>query len=149
MCVINISRAKTWFTCRRKYFDTYYRGLQGDRRSMNLVDGSATHKGIASGMASKDWVQARADAMAQFDVDVQAATILPEETYLVDAHKKVVERILQVYEEGYGKENYQVIQPECEFLVELPGSEHNCIMMHWLDRNGVSHWGAPTAQDII
>lgn len=147
--IVNISRAKTWFTCRRKYFDTYYRSLQGDRRSMNLVDGSAVHKGIAAGMATKDWDAAQAEAMKQFDVDIQAATLLPEEAYLVEQHKRVVTRILEVYRDGYATESYQVIQPECEFEIELPGSEHNCINMHWLDRNGNHHWTKPIAQDII
>jgi hypothetical protein len=116
---------------------------------MNLVDGSAVHKGIAAGMATRDWNGALEEAMKQFAVDMTEATLLPEEEYLVSQHKAVVKRILEVYEEGYKTEKYQIVQPECEFLVELPGSEHNCIFLHWADKNGVEHWTPPTAEDVI
>jgi hypothetical protein len=147
--ILNTSRIKTWFTCRRKAFDTYHRHLSGDRRSMNLVDGGAVHAGIASGLATHDWREAKVQARAKFDLEIQEATILPEEEYLREAHWQVIDKILDVFEQAFDKESYRVLQPEAEFLVEIPGTEHNDITMHWMDREHVEHWGAPSATDIV
>lgn len=116
---------------------------------MNLVDGSATHQGIATGMATRDWAKARESARECFEINIKESNLLPEEDYLKEQHWKVVERILEVYREGFEKEVYQVIQPECEFLIDLPGTEHNDISMHWVDGNGEQHWDCPSAEDII
>lgn len=147
--IINISRMKTSATCWRKAFNTYHRHLEG-ARSMNLVDGSAFHAGVAYGMAKRDWAGARREARRNFDESLPAANILPEESFKVDTHWKIVERILEVFEENYAREEYQVIQPECQFEVALPDSMHNCIFMHWWDYEEAKHcWGAPPADKIL
>lgn len=146
--ILNVSRIKKFYTCRRAAFNTYHRHLSG-ARSMNLVDGSATHQGIATGMATRNWSQAQDKARECFETNVKESNLLPEEDYLKEQHWKVVERILEVYREGFEKEVYQVIQPECEFLIDLPGTEHNDITMHWEDAYGNTHWGMPSPEDII
>lgn len=146
--ILNVSRMKKFYTCKRAAFNTYHRHLSGSR-SMNLVDGSAVHQGIATGMATRDWAKAKERARESFEENVKESNLLPEENYLKDQHWKVVARILEVYQEGFGKENYQVIQPECEFTVAIEGTEHNDITMHWLDNEGNEHWDCPTAEDII
>lgn len=146
--ILNVSRMKKFFTCRRAAFDTYHRHLSGSR-SMNLVDGSAVHTGIAIGMAGKNWTQAREKARESFELNVAESNLLPEESYLKEQHWKVVERILEVYAEGYATEQYQVLQPECEFMVEIPGTEHNDIMLHWRNKEGRQIFGAPNSEDII
>jgi hypothetical protein len=139
---------KKFYTCRRAAFNTYHRHLSG-MRSMNLVDGSASHTGIAAGMATRNWTQAKEKARECFEANVKESNLLPEEDYLKEQHWKVVDRIIDVYREGFEKEVYQVIQPECEFLVEIPGTEHNDITMHWRDIDDNEHWDCPTAEDII
>lgn len=132
---------------------------------MNLVDGGALHDGIAFGMAKRVWGEepiiavtpegkfprnALGAARARFNEDSATATIPPEQSYLLDEHWKLVRRMLEVYRENYETEDYQIIQPECSFDVELPGSMHNCIWLHWVDRrSGEEYWGEPLPEMIL
>lgn len=146
--IINTSRAKS-SACWRRAFNRYHRHLEGSR-SMNLVDGQALHSAVAYGLATRDWNGSFERARAQFDTDKQAVTVLPEQSYLFDQHWGVVEKMVEIYRDNYASEEYQIIQPECEFDVQLPNTMHNCIWMHWLDReNEVDVWGPPPAEKIL
>lgn len=156
--IINISRTKTRSLCRRKAFNTYHRHLTSPNRSMNLVDGSAFHKGVAAGLATKDWNHALAEASAQFEEDRKAVVVLPELEYQMDDHKQMIEVMVACYRDAFKDQGIQVIQPECEFDVALPGTKHHCIWIHHLtpgpDKNfpymkAVEHWGPPSPEDIL
>lgn len=147
--ILNVSRWKSWKLCKRKAFNTYHRKLEG-LRSMNLVDGGAFHKGVAVGRATKDWVRANEEALRVFDEDVAKSTIPPEQEYLIAEHQTLIQKMLQCFEEQYAHESYQILQPECEFDVALPASEHNCIFLHWVDgETGHAVWGPPPAEKIL
>lgn len=130
--IINSSRATSAFTCWRKTFNRYHRQV-GGARALALVDGGALHKGVAAGLATKDWNRAREAALEQFNIDVEAAELIPEEEPLRDAHLNLVLEMLKVFSQYFLDEDYQIIQPEAEFKVELPNSYHNCIWMHHLE----------------
>ena len=147
--IINISRAKVARTCWRKTFNLFHRELEGSR-SLNLVDGGAMHDGIAQGLASRDWNSALVAARERFDKDKQTVTVLPEESFIFDAHWKLVQRMVECYAENHQHEQYEVIQPECQFDVELPGTMHNCIWLHWYDAaEKVAKWGPPPPEKIL
>jgi hypothetical protein len=117
---------------------------------MNLVDGGAFHAGVAAGRASKDWQQAREVADKLFSEDVKKSSIPEEQLYLVEEHRELVHAMLKCFEEQYEHEIYQIIQPECEFDVALPGSEHNCVFTHWKSaQTGEEVWRQPTAEEIL
>ena len=145
--IVNHSRYSLQ-TCWRRIFNQFHRRLEGPR-SMNLVDGGAMHEGIAVGLAEKDWAHAIEAARAKFDEDTKTATIPPEQTYLIEEHWQLVLKMIAKYQANWEQEGYEIIQPECTFDVELPGSMHNCIMMHWRDVNGNEYWGEPPAEQIL
>lgn len=147
--IINISRVKTRSLCRRKAFNVYHRHLTSPSRSMNLVDGGAFHKGVAAGLATKDWNHALVEAGKQFDEDRKSVVVLPELEFQMNDHKEMIEVMIGCYRDAFKDQGIQVIQPECEFDVELPDSHHNCINLHWLDsKDGVEYWGPPPAEAI-
>lgn len=147
--ILNISRMKNLMMCPAAAFYRYHVGLSGTR-SMNLVDGSAFHKGVALGQASKDWAQAVVAAKELFDVDLSAAGLLPEEDFLVDAHWRVVKKGIELYQADWQDFGMTVVQPECTFEVDIPGTEHNDITLHWY--NSETHqevWGMPDSDSIM
>lgn len=151
--IINVSRVKSWRLCKRKAFNQYHRRLEAPR-SMNLVDGGAFHAGVAAGRASHDWKHAREVANEMFAEDVKKSTLLPEQEYLIEEHRSLVEGMIGCFEQQYEHEQYQIIQPECEFDVELPNSHHNCIWLHHVVWNPEIQqhyeiWGPPKPEDVI
>lgn len=151
--IINSSRAQDFLGCKRRTFNRYHRRLESPTRSMNLTDGGAAHIAIAHGLATKDWDAGLAEARKQFDLDVKASTILPEEQQLAEDHWDLIKTMVQVLREGFEGEAYEIIQPECEFDVELPGSQHQCIFIHWYDKDddltGVPRSGPPDPISIL
>lgn len=145
--IINVSRWKAWRLCKRKAFNVYHRGLEG-QRSMNLVDGGAFHRGVAVGRATHIWDNGRAAAKEMFEQDVAKSSIPPEQAFLVEEHWKLVEKMIGCFEKQYEHETYQILQPECEFDVALPHSEHNCVFLHWYKGNQ-EIWRPPTAEEIL
>lgn len=169
--IINISRAKTRLLCRKKSFNTYHRRLQEPRRSMNLTDGSAFHAGVARGLATKQWFHDPTASMCecahcvskdQFAKDIAGQPILPELAYQLDDHRDMIAKMIECYGDAFETQSIQVIQPECEFDVELPGTHHSCIMLHHLEippgtiqdpfdklHNAIDKWGPPDPQAIL
>lgn len=147
--ILNISRMKSAMLCWRKTFNNYHRNLQGSR-SLNLVDGSAFHKGVALGQATGDWQQALVSAQAQFDEDFEAAGFHADEEFIKDQHKAIIVKMVECYAEAFKDQGIVVLQPECEFAVEIPHTVHNDISMHWLDVDlREERWGIPDAQTIL
>lgn len=147
--MILTSSRMTATKCWRKTFNTYHRNLAGPKATP-LVDGGATHAGIAMGLATKDWAAAKQAANAQFNKDIQHSDIPPEQAYLVEDHRDLVTAILQCFEENIANEPYEVVQPECMINVPIPGTEHNDITLHWYDPvTETDHWGMPPAEKIL
>lgn len=100
---------------------------------MNLTDGSAVHHGIAVGLATKDWQSAYEAAGEKFEEEAAGSTLLEEERPMLNDHKKLVLALVELFEKGFRGEDYQIIQPECSFDVELPDTQHNCPWVHWFE----------------
>lgn len=160
--IINISRAKQRLLCRKKSFNTYHRGLTEPNKSMNLVDGSAFHKGVAHGLATKDWEGAFVEAKASFIKEQEGVIQLPGTEWQMYDHWTLCEKMIQCYADAFKDQGIQVIQPECEFEVELPGTRHNCIWIHHLElspdvhlntppttSNSMEKWGPPDPKAIL
>jgi hypothetical protein len=150
--ITNISRLKAFMACPTMAFNRYHRHVEGPR-SLNLVDGSAFHKGVALGQATKDWPSARAAAQTQFHHDYEAANMMAEEEFLRTTHAALVDRMIECYQEQYQTQDIVVLQPECEFYVEIPHTHHHDITMHSyvVEENGERRevWGMPPTDAII
>lgn len=147
--IINSSRAQIAMKCWRQAFNRHHRRLSGER-SMNLTDGGAVHEGIAHGLATKDWTGAIEAARKKFEVEVEGSLILPEERGTIAQHWEMVEALVEVFSSHYEGENYQVLQPECEFDVVLPNSEHNCVFVHHYRQDlGEFRTGTPEPEAIL
>lgn len=128
---------------------------------MNLVNGGAFHDAVAFGLATPadhNWDKALEVGRVRFDEGVKAAGFLDIELFKVEQHWQVVEKMVQLYRDNYGQENYTIIQPECSFDITLPNTYHNCIFVHHLEltdiRPGfsgywVERWGPPTPEAIM
>lgn len=151
--IINISRYKTRKLCKRKSFNTYHRKLTSPSRSMNLVDGSAFHDGVAHGLATRDWKGALVSAREKFDQEKQAVVSLPGQEWLMEDHWDMAQKMIECYADAYKDQGIQVIQPECEFDVELPNSHHNCIWLHHEENipgvGWMQNYGPPDPKAIL
>lgn len=156
--IINSSRAAEFLLCKKKAFNDVHRGLRGPK-TFSLIDGSAMHRGIAYGLAKKDWEGALKEAERGFEEDKAQIKALPEEeAFIFDNHLKLVKRMVECYKDSYQEEQFQVLQPECEFDVVLPGAYHNCIWMHHIETCGQGQinpygfeekWGVPNSEAIL
>lgn len=150
--IINISRTKDFLLCKQKAFNRYHRRLDS-QPTMNMAGGSAFHKAVAVGLASRDWQKAADELMATFNEEMRVAVPLPEEVPLWQRQEELLRAMLSQYRVNYEAESYQVVQPECEFLVDVPNSHHNCIWLHHLERisPGIleDHKGPPKPQAIL
>ncbi len=142
--------------CWRRTFNLYHRNLNGEK-SMNLVDGGAVHKGIAHGLATKDWAAAREVLSEGFKIEAATSTIPEEQSFLLADHLDMCLAILDVFEERVGHEPYTVVQPEAALDVPIPNSHHHCLWMHWRKHitpaHGLSYWEdqwrTPTPDEIL
>lgn len=147
--IINSSRAQLALKCWKETFNRVHRQLGGPK-AFSLTDGAAMHRGIAYGLAKKDWAGALVAARESFDEDKKAIKALPEEeAYIFDNHWQLVEKMIDCYREGFEGETYQILQPECEFDVKLPGTEHNCVWMHHIQEGVGEVWGPPNSEAIL
>lgn len=147
--IINGSRKKSASSCWRKAFNLYHRGIEGPR-SMDLVSGISVHAANAVGMASGDWKAAKDAAFETFSKEVEKAAIPDEQSWIVEEHWHVILKVVELYEANYPHAEWTLIQPECEFDVALPSSQHSCVFIHWFDlEDGVERWGAPPPDKIL
>lgn len=146
--IMNVSRALALIKCPHEAFNRYHRNLSGQTTTA-LLDGGAVHNIIAKGLASKDWSKALDEGHVDYLKAIETSTIPPEQEYLIESHWELVKAIIQIFHEEYEKEDYQVLQPECAFDLELPDSGHSCVWLHWLDPDGGEHWAPPGVEDIF
>lgn len=155
--IINISRMKTYLLCKEKAFNLYHRRLSTEP-TMNMSGGSAFHKGVALGLSTRDWQEADREMRLTLTQERLVSAPLPEEQPLWEQYEELLRAMLALYRLNYEQEQYQVVQPECEFTVPLEGTEHNCIWLHHYElqsqeRGGPvpeveEKWGAPSAEAI-
>jgi hypothetical protein len=146
---IGASSASLWKMCRRKAFASLHCGLSTP--NYNLISGSAFHEGVAHGLATQDWLTAQGNALAKYD-DSTEHIPMPEFDVEWQSNRELVEAMVKCYAENVGKAlpGLTVIQPECQFDIALPGSQHNCIMQHWaelVDGKWVEKWNLETTPE--
>lgn len=154
--IINISRMKSFLLCKEKAFNIYHRRLSTSP-TMNMSGGSGFHRGVAVGLAERDWRKAEGEMLTTFKEEMRVEGPLPEEQPLWDQQAELLRAMLALYRINYEQEKYQVVQPECEFTVELPHSGHNCIWLHHLENTSTTvgltryeeRWGPPSWQAIL
>lgn len=155
--ILSPNRFKTSL-CWRKIFNRYHRKI-GVSRNLTLSEGAAFHTGVAYGLATRDWIRAKELANEDFERLLTQVPLLPEQEYQIKDFKELIGVMIDEFAKAYGEDTYQVIQPECEFRVALPGSEHNCIWQHWIelrsakdsltDVTEIKHWDEPTPEAIL
>lgn len=130
--IINVSRSQFFQQCRRKqYF--YDMGLVQLGLAEPLVGGSAYHKGSAVLTATKNRDEAVKAAETYYrDELAKIKMLLPEERVLHERNIELVKRMVNAQADQYVKDTWEVLKPEVEFLVDLPGTEHHCWYIHKL-----------------
>src|SRR5580658_195008 len=146
--ILNCSRALSLMKCPHEAFNRYHRNLNGPTTT-SLLDGGAVHSIIAKGLATRDWDYALEAGHKEFLKSVEVSTIPPEEAFTIEANWELVSAMTMIFKAEYENEGYQVLQPECEFDLPLPGSEHSCVWLHWLDKQGGEHFSPPGVEDIL
>jgi hypothetical protein len=130
--IINISRASQFQECRQKS-DYYARQrLIPFTTADPLLLGGAYHDGLAQFFATGNIVSAifHAEAKYREGYAKQEAFILPEERPMIERQVTWLTNSLAEFAKHYAAQDIQVIQPEVEFCVPLPGTEHHCSFFH-------------------
>jgi hypothetical protein len=124
--IINISRASTFQECRKKAMYYTKDRIQGFRVADPLMLGGAYHAGLAHFFAHDDMTSAVfvAEKFYRDAYAKQEEFILPEERPLIERHVVWLTNSLAEFAKHYKAGDIQVIQPEVEFTVPLPGTEH-------------------------
>lgn len=135
--------------CWEKVFNKYHRRIGGGGFAISRTDGTAYHAGVAHAMATKDWAGAVAVAKSAFDKETVGLSLLPQEQYVIEDNWDCTRLMIELYQKNYKEEDFQVIQPECEFSVPLEEKGHNCIWKHWMDPDtGQEFFNPPPASMI-
>lgn len=153
---LNISRVKKYIMCKEAAFQNYHQNRQG-KRSMNLVDGGAYHKGFAVWQATRNWELALNEARKQFESDLDKAGFDIDLDFEAENHWQLIVAMLEASKDKQER-GMQIIQPEAEFCVDIPNSYHNDITVHWIEiiktieKDGyfeyAERWGMPTPEAI-
>jgi len=128
--LLNVSKQSQAMVCWKKAFNSFIRGFKGEP-SWGMADGSAFHRGLAVGMATKDWANAKKEARETHLKESASKVILPGDQFLQEDHWNIVKKMIECYEENWGPEEYTVLQPEVKFAVNLPNTHHCDPFIHW------------------
>jgi hypothetical protein len=106
--------------------------IQAFKTADPLILGGAYHTGLAEFFATGDMTQAMFKAEGEYRAryEKQEAFILPEERPLIERHVTWMNNSLVEFAKHYKAGDIQVLQPEVEFTVPLPGTEHHCEYFH-------------------
>lgn len=126
----NISRAAFFQQCRTKSYNMFTLGQEPLTPAEPLVIGGAYHKGAAVLTAKKDRDLAIQAAEVEYRERTKDAKLLPEEIAVVEKNIELTRRMIHSLADMYENDDWQVLQPEVEFCVPLPGTEHHCIYVH-------------------
>ncbi len=127
--ILNISRAITFQQCKRKAFNRDILHLLPTREADALTTGGAFHVGSAILHASRDVETAVKATEAEYRKRLEGQMILPEEWPLIEHQIEQIKAGVRAYGENF-LPDFQVLQPEVEFMVELPNSKHHCWFAH-------------------
>lgn len=145
--IINNTRARTALTCWEKAFRHYHQNLTAKTKSLDLAAGAALHAGIAEGFSGR-WDGAREVAVRKLREETEGMIWLPGEETEIEDYDRLLEVMLEKFKAAYDEEPMQIIQPECEFDVELPGPKHHCVWIHHFSHRRLQV-GPPSWQDIL
>jgi hypothetical protein len=125
-----MSRAAFFLQCRRKAYNMFIRGQDPHQTPDVLVIGGAYHAAVAYLTAKKDREGALEIAEKEYRLRISKDTLLPEELVIVEKNIELTKRMLNVQADMYLKDDWELLQPEIEFCVPLPNTEHHCQFVH-------------------
>lgn len=130
--IINISSASQFQECRRKAM--YYRKdrIVPFTVADPLLLGGAYHQALAHFFATDDMASAVlvGEHYYRSEYEKQAKFILKEELPLIERNSVWLQNSLVEFAKHYKSHDIQVIQPEVEFCVPLPGTLHHDEFFH-------------------
>lgn len=127
--ILNISRSITYQMCKRKAYNRDILHLLPTREADALAMGAAFHIGSAILHSSRDVETAVKATEAEFRKRLEGQMILSEEWPLIEHQIEQSKAAVKAYSENF-LPDFQVLQPEVEFMVELPNSLHHCWFAH-------------------
>jgi hypothetical protein len=135
--IANISRISQFQECRRKAWNWHERRLMSTREAESLLVGGAFHKGVAVYFAEKDVEKAVVATEKEYRDRIEEQVsrgmlVLPEEQVIIERNIELSRRMVALYAEHFKTEDFQVVMPEVEFMVELPNTHHHCWFAHRL-----------------
>lgn len=134
---LNISRIKKYIMCSEAAFQLYHEHRTGGVRPTALVMGTAYHAGFAEWQVSHDWAATVRAAEVAYNKEGRNHAIDTKLDFDFIANWEIVKSMLEVSKEQ--RQKITMLQPECEFSLAIPGSEHNDITVHWMER--IDHEG--------
>lgn len=129
--ILNNSRAEYFRSCLQLAYNTDELKLSAQRTATPLLIGGAFHKALSIINAKTGTLDQAAD-LAETEYKERAGwdTYLKEEKILGEQDIRLVRSMVKVYGENYQNENYQILAPEVNFCIPLPGTEHHCRYFH-------------------
>lgn len=128
--IINMSRAAFFMQCRRKTYDMFHLGLDPHTTPEPLVIGGAYHVAVAHLVAQRDRAGALVLAEQHYRERIAGEHLLPEELRLAEQNIELTKRMVNAQADLYEHDDWTLLQPEVEFCVPLPGTEHHCHFAH-------------------
>ena len=74
--------------------------------------------------------------------------LLPEEIPQTELMIEQAVHAVRKYAENFQEVNFEVLQPECQFLVPFPGTEHHCHFFHRILHPGIPNEGCTDSECI-
>lgn len=128
--IINISRTKSFQSCRQFAYNWDELRLASQREADPLIIGEAYHLGseiITQSASVEDAVKATEQRMRERYV---GQLILPEERPEIERNIEWAKAAVQAWALHYDKADFRVLWPEVNGCVPLPGTEHHCFFAH-------------------
>jgi hypothetical protein len=94
------------------------------------VTGSAYHVGVAHLLATKDRKSSVELAESTYRDRIKDEFMLPEELALAEHQIKLAKAMVNAQADLYQHDDWELLQPEVQFCVPLPGTEHHCDFVH-------------------
>lgn len=130
--IINISRASQFQECRQKMMYYAKERIVPFTVADPLLLGGAYHHALADFFATGDITNAifAGEGYYRAEYAKQAAFILPEEKPLIERNTVWLRNSLVEFAKHYKKGDIEVVQPEVEFTVPLPGEPQHSMFFH-------------------
>lgn len=140
--IINISRASGFQECRRKAMYYSKTRIIPFTVADPLLLGGAYHHGLAHFFAHDNVTDAifAAEAFYREGYKKQEEYILPEEKPFIERQVVWLSNSMAEFAKHYKASDIQVVQPEVEFTVPLPRSEHHCRFFHQIAHPDIPYW---------